>query len=92
MIRYRRKVKDEFKWVSLTMICSEEYEDDNQIVMLYVRDINDDYLKQLDEVMRKTTDSLGTVTVNVSKGMCISCAVKNKNIRIRGEKEIWTIT
>ena len=34
MIRYRRKVKDEFKWVSLTMICSEEYEDDNQIVML----------------------------------------------------------
>ena len=87
MIRYRRKVKDEFKWVSLTMICSEEYEDDNQIVMLYVRDINDDYLKQLDEVMRKTTDSLGTVTVNVSKGMCISCAVKNKNIRIRGEKE-----
>lgn len=67
MIRYRRKVKDEFKWVSLTMICSEEYEDDNQIVMLYVRDINDDYLKQLDEVMRKTTDSLGTVTVNVSK-------------------------
>ena len=44
-------------------------------------------LKQLDEVMRKTTDSLGTVTVNVSKGMCISCAVKNKNIRIRGEKE-----
>ena len=87
MIRYRRKVKDELKWVSLTMICSEEYEDDNQIVMLYVRDINDDYLKQLDEVMRKTTDSLGTVTVNVSKGMCISCAVKNKNIGIRGEKE-----
>ena len=41
--------EDEFKWVSLTMICSEEYEDDNQIVMLYVRDINDDYLKQLDE-------------------------------------------
>ncbi len=71
MIRYRRKVKDEFKWVSLTMICSEEYEDDNQIVMLYVRDINDDYLKQLDEVMRKTTDSLGTVTVNVSKE-CVS--------------------
>ena len=25
-------MKDEFKWVSLTMICSEEYEDDNQIV------------------------------------------------------------
>ena len=87
MIRYRRKVKDEFKWVSLTMICSEEYEDDNQIVMLYVRDINDDYLKQLDEVMRKTTDSLGTVTVNVSKGKCISCAVKTKSIGIRGEKE-----
>ncbi|MFQ9495195.1 MAG: hypothetical protein ACLR08_12530 [Dorea longicatena] len=27
------------------------------------------------------------MTVNVSKGMCISCAVKNKNIGIRGEKE-----
>ena len=87
MIRYRRKVNNEFKWVSLSMICSEEYEEDNQIVMLYVRDINDDYLKQLDEVMRKTMGSLGTVTVNVSDGMCISCAVKNKSIGIQGEKE-----
>lgn len=86
-IRYRRKVGNEFKWVSVTMICSEEYQPDNQVVMLYVKDINDDYLKQLDEVMRKTTDSLGTVTVNVSEGYCVSCAVKDKSMDMAGEKE-----
>ena len=86
-LRYRRKVGNEFKWVSVEMMCGEEYEEDNQIIMLYVRDINDDYLKQLDEVMRKTMDSLGTVTVNVSKGMCISCAVRHRSIGLSGEKE-----
>ena len=55
--------------------------------MLYVRDINDDYLKQLDEVMRRTKDSLGTVTVNVTRGKCISCAVKEKGIALADEKE-----
>ena len=86
-IRYRRKVGNEFKWVSVTLMCSEEYRPDNQVIMLYVQDINDDYLKQLDEVMRKTTDSLGTVTVNVSEGYCVSCAVKDKSMNMAGEKE-----
>ena len=86
-IRYRRRVGNEFKWVSITIMCSEEYQPDNQVVMLYVQDINDDYLKQLDEVMRKTMDSLGTVTVNISEGCCISCAVKEKGIRLLKEKE-----
>lgn len=86
-IRYRRRVGNEFKWVSISMMCSEEYEDDNQIVMLYVRDINDDYLKQLDEVMRKTMDSLGAVTVNITRGKCISCAVKEKAVGLIEERE-----
>ena len=86
-IRYRRRVGAEFKWVSVTIMCSEEYQADNQVVMLYVQDINDDYLKQLDEVMRKTMDSLGTVTVNVSDGYCVSCAVKEKMLGLSGEKE-----
>lgn len=86
-IRYRRKVGNEFKWVSVTMMCSEEYQPDNQVIMLYVQDINDDYLKQLDEVMRKTMDSLGTVTVNITDGYCVSCAVKEKDLAICGEKE-----
>lgn len=86
-IRYRRKVGTEFKWVSVSVVCSEEYQQDNQVVMLYVQDINDDYLKQLDEVMRKTTDSLGTVTVNISDGYCVSCSVKEKGLGMAGEKE-----
>ena len=84
---YRCRNGQEFRWVSMEIIKSTEYAKDNEVVVLYLRDINTDYLKQLDEVMRKTTDSLGTVTVNVSKGKCISCAVKTKNIGIRGEKE-----
>lgn len=45
--RYRRKISGVFRWVSMEIIPSIEYTDDNQVLMLYIRDINDDYVKQL---------------------------------------------
>ena len=46
--RYRRLVGDKFRWVQMEIIPSVEYEDDEQIVMLYVRDINDSYSAELE--------------------------------------------
>lgn len=46
--RYRRKVLDEFRWVSMEILPSLEYTDEKQEVMLYVRDIHDAYVSELD--------------------------------------------
>lgn len=44
---YRRLTGKEFRWVSMELLPSIEYTDENQIVMLYIRDIHDDYAKEL---------------------------------------------
>lgn len=45
--RYRRRTGDEFRWVSMELLPSVEYTDANQVIMLYIRDIHDDYITQL---------------------------------------------
>lgn len=47
-LRYRRKTDGEFRWVSMEIIPSPEYTEDKQVVMLYVRDIHDAYISELD--------------------------------------------
>lgn len=46
-LRYRRKVRDEFRWVQLEIIPSVEYSEQEQILMLFVRDIHDMYTAEL---------------------------------------------
>ena len=75
-LHYRRNVHGEFKWVSMEMIRSTEYSKNSQVVLIYVRDLNDDYLKQLDVVMRRSNDSIGMVSINVTKGICMTSAVR----------------
>ncbi len=45
--RYRRLTNGKFRWVMMELLPSIEYTDDNQIIMLYIRDIHDDYVKDL---------------------------------------------
>lgn len=71
-LQYRHNVNGEYRWVSLEMYRSSEYTDDNQIVVLYIRDVNDDYLKRLDVLMQRTSDTLGMVTLNISRNICIA--------------------
>ena len=46
--RYRRKTNDEFKWVIMEIMKSSEYRSDNQIVILYIQDVHDAYVKELE--------------------------------------------
>jgi len=46
-IRYRRKTNGSFRWVSMELVPSTEYSDDDQVVMLYIRDIQDEYVSEL---------------------------------------------
>ena len=46
--RYRRKTNEEFKWVIMEIMKSSEYRKDNQIVILYIQDVHDAYVKELE--------------------------------------------
>lgn len=46
--RYRRKTNEEFKWVIMEIMKSSEYRIDNQIVILYIQDVHDAYVKELE--------------------------------------------
>lgn len=62
---------DGFPW----KLCeAPEYREDNQQVVMYIRDINDDYLKLLQIAMCHTLDSVGIVSANISQGICLSFA------------------
>ncbi|MDO5155067.1 MAG: GGDEF domain-containing protein [Eubacteriales bacterium] len=46
--RYRRKTNNEFRWVVMEIMKSSEYRDDKQIVILYIQDVHDAYVKELE--------------------------------------------
>lgn len=46
--RYRRKTNEEFRWVVMEIMKSPEYTSDNQIVILYIQDVHDSYVKELE--------------------------------------------
>ena len=45
--RYRRKVNDEFRWVQLEIAPSVEYSEKNQIMLLSLKDIHEEYTAQM---------------------------------------------
>ena len=44
--RYRRRQGDSWRWAQMELLSSIEYTDDNQILILYVKDIHEDVLKE----------------------------------------------
>ena len=47
--RYRRKINNIFRWVSMELIAASEYCHDNQIVYLYMKEIPDEYATEFDD-------------------------------------------
>ncbi|WP_443770082.1 hypothetical protein [Anaerostipes sp.] len=83
MFHYRLNITGQFRWVSMELFRSSEYTDTNQMIILYVRDINDEYLKQLDVIMRRATDALGMVSLNITKGICIAGSVRKHYLQLQ---------
>ena len=79
-LQYRRVLGGEYRWISMEIVRSTEYREDNQQVVMYVRDINDDYLKLLQIAMCHTMDSVEIVSANISKGICLSFAGKKEEL------------
>ena len=72
----------------MEIVRSTEYREDNQQVVMYVRDINDDYIKLLQMAMSHTLDSVGIVSANVSQGICLSFAGKKEELEGREGQSI----
>ena len=45
--RYRRKVDGEFRWMQLELAPSVEYSEENQVMLLSLRDVHEEYTAQL---------------------------------------------
>lgn len=89
-LQYRRVLEEQYQWVSMEIVRSTEYREDNQQVVMYIRDINDDYLKLLQIAMCHTLDSVGIVSANISQGICLSFAGRRDELECQSEKSIDT--
>lgn len=85
--QYRRKIGNSFHWMSIEFYRSTEYTDDHKAVLLCVRKINDDYLKQLDALRRKTDGIVGIVSINVTKGICVAGSSNRKELNLLDGRE-----
>nr|WP_288642442.1 EAL domain-containing protein [uncultured Anaerobutyricum sp.] len=89
-LQYRRVLEGQYRWVSMEIVRSTEYREDNQQVVMYIRDINDDYLKLLQIAMCHTLDSVGIVSANISQGICLSFAGRRNELECQSEESIDT--
>ena len=80
-LQYRRVLNGEYRWISMEIVRSAEYREDNPQVVMYVRDINDDYLKLLQIAMCHTMDSVEIVSANISQGRCLSFTGKKEELQ-----------
>lgn len=86
-LQYRRVLEGQYRWVSMEIVRSTEYREDNQQVVMYIRDINDDYLQI---AMCHTLDSVGIVSANISQGICLSFAGRRDELECQSEESIDT--
>ena len=86
-LNYRTLIKQEYRWVCMEVIRSAEYKPDDQIAMMYIRDINDEYLKQLDKIIRHAKDAFASVTVNISDGSCIIANSRIASLELKDVNE-----
>lgn len=89
-LQYRRVLEGQYRWASMEIVRSTEYREDNQQVVMYIRDINDDYLKLLQIAMCHTLDSVGIVSANISQGICLSFAGRRDELECQSEESIDT--
>lgn len=89
-LQYRRVLEGQYRWVSMEIVRSTEYREDNQQVVMYIRNINDDYLKLLQIAMCHTLDSVGIVSANISQGICLSFAGRRDELECQSEESIDT--
>ncbi|MCD7956464.1 MAG: GGDEF domain-containing protein [Lachnospiraceae bacterium] len=81
-VTYRRRTKNEFRWVMMELIKASDYTDDSQTVMLYIRDIHTSHVREMEAQKRLEQvayqDSLTKLKNHLSfQEQCRECAENN---------------
>ncbi len=86
-VTYRRWTKNEYRWVMMELIKASDYTDDNQTVMLYIRDIHTSHMREAEAQRRLEQvaymDSLTKLKNHLSfQNRCMECAEKDTEQKI----------
>ena len=84
---YRSRVESEYRWVSMEIIKGADYREDYPVIMVYIQDINDDYMKQLEMVMGRKIDAVGVVSLRVSDDVCTLANTLLDKLKLEAETE-----
>lgn len=84
---YRSRVGTEYRWVSMQILKSVDYREDYPIVMMFIEDINDDYMKQLEMVMGRKIDAVGVISLRVSDGICTLANSRLDRLKLKADTE-----
>ena len=69
-IHYRRKAGEKYHWVSMEIQKTAEYTPKNQVLMVFVRDIHEDFVGQLDKLLENTLKAIYSMKVNLTQNTC----------------------
>ncbi len=68
--QYRRLIDGEYRWVSMEIIKNEDYRDDNQTALVYIKDIHNDYLEHMNNILFMSGNQANTFKLNITKDIC----------------------
>ncbi|MCC8160372.1 MAG: GGDEF domain-containing protein [Oscillospiraceae bacterium] len=74
-LRYRRRTNEKFRWVMMELLKASDYTADNQTVMLYIQDIHDTYISEMElqkelEYLCKTDTMTGLKNMYSYRMLC----------------------
>ena len=84
---YRSRIKKEYRWVSMEIIKAVDYRNDYPVVMVYIQDINDNYMKQLEMVMGRKIDAVGVVSLRISDNVCTLASARLDRLKLEADTE-----
>ena len=86
-VQYRRNTNGQYQWAVLEIVRSKDYSKDNPIVIIYVRAIDDEYVKHIESIMQKKSDSIAMISVNVSSGVCTAGNFSEDSLKLAQSDE-----
>ncbi|MBQ0052197.1 MAG: diguanylate cyclase [Treponema sp.] len=72
-LKYRRLVNGKYRWVLMELIPAKDFSKENPILYLYIKDINDEYLKEIE----KTKNQLQITHKDMLTGLLNKYAYEN---------------
>jgi EAL domain-containing protein (putative c-di-GMP-specific phosphodiesterase class I)/PleD family two-component response regulator len=81
-LRFRRKHEDEFRWTLIEFVPSTEFSERSLVLVMYVRDVHEEYLKQLEALAKSSSNAIGLCYCNLSTDKIIAGDGDYDNLRI----------